>query len=97
MLVFVSVQIWDWEFKSLRRIFSSVANRRLTKKKPKKLSIMCHKYTCRKCSKPSWWGCGRHIDSALCGVPVEDRCACRPRTQEEHDTIGYIRPHCSVM
>ena len=30
---------------------------------------MCHKTTCRKCGKPSWAGCGQHIESALKGVP----------------------------
>lgn len=35
-------------------------------------------------------GCGRHIDSCLQGVPLEQRCCCggRARTQEERDKNG---------
>jgi len=33
------------------------------------------KITCTTCKKPTWTGCGRHIDSALQGVAVGDRCA----------------------
>ena len=35
---------------------------------------MCHKTTCRKCGKPTWAGCGNHIESALQGVKKADRC-----------------------
>ena len=29
---------------------------------------MCHKTTCSKCNKPTWSGCGKHVESALGGV-----------------------------
>jgi hypothetical protein len=35
---------------------------------------MCHKTTCRKCQKPTWAGCGNHIEIALKGVPKSQRC-----------------------
>lgn len=35
---------------------------------------MCHQVTCRKCGKPTWAGCGNHIDQALAGVPKSQRC-----------------------
>ncbi len=35
---------------------------------------MCHRVTCRKCGKPTWAGCGNHIEQALAGVPKADRC-----------------------
>ncbi len=35
---------------------------------------MCWQTPCRTCGKPSWGGCGMHIESALRGVPVEARC-----------------------
>jgi hypothetical protein len=38
---------------------------------------MCHRATCRKCSKPTWRGCGNHIEQALAGVAKRERCTCR--------------------
>ncbi len=35
---------------------------------------MCSKVTCRQCSKPTWSGCGEHIEIALAGVPQSQRC-----------------------
>ena len=35
---------------------------------------MCHQTTCRKCGKPTWAGCGNHIEIALKGVKKADRC-----------------------
>lgn len=37
---------------------------------------MCSKATCRKCGKPTWRGCGNHIEQALAGVPKNQRCSC---------------------
>ncbi|RMZ93943.1 hypothetical protein BpHYR1_021487, partial [Brachionus plicatilis] len=37
---------------------------------------MCHRVTCKTCNKPTWAGCGMHIEQALKNVPVEDRCKC---------------------
>ena len=37
-------------------------------------SIMCHRVTCRTCGKPTWIGCGRHVEQALREVPPEQRC-----------------------
>jgi len=37
---------------------------------------MCHRVQCRKCAKPTWTGCGLHIEQALSGVPVDQRCRC---------------------
>lgn len=38
---------------------------------------MCSRMTCRGCGKPTWSGCGAHIESALRGVPHDQRCKCR--------------------
>ncbi|ETL77803.1 hypothetical protein L917_21290 [Phytophthora nicotianae] len=35
---------------------------------------MCMKTECGTCHKPTWRGCGMHIESALNGVKEEDRC-----------------------
>lgn len=37
---------------------------------------MCSKITCERCGKPTWQGCGEHIEAALFDVAVEDRCTC---------------------
>ena len=38
---------------------------------------MCQRVTCSQCGKPTWAGCGMHIEQALAGVKPEDRCKCR--------------------
>lgn len=35
---------------------------------------MCRKVNCGNCKKPTWAGCGLHIESALQGVSPDDRC-----------------------
>jgi hypothetical protein len=35
---------------------------------------MCSRVTCRKCGKPTWSGCGEHVEEALYGVPKNQRC-----------------------
>ncbi len=35
---------------------------------------MCSRTTCRKCGKPTWSGCGNHVEQALKGVAKSDRC-----------------------
>ncbi len=37
---------------------------------------MCARVTCHHCKKPTWAGCGGHIEEALAGVPEADRCHC---------------------
>jgi hypothetical protein len=37
---------------------------------------MCKRITCETCDKPTWEGCGEHIEEALEGVAVADRCQC---------------------
>jgi len=42
----------------------------------RKLEIMCHRTTCRRCGKATWAGCGNHVEQALKGVAKADRCSC---------------------
>jgi len=35
---------------------------------------MCRKVTCSTCSKPTFEGCGQHVETALDGVKIEERC-----------------------
>lgn len=43
---------------------------------------MCRAVQCQECKKPSWVGCGRHVEQVLAGVQAADRCAC-PRAPRE--------------
>lgn len=38
---------------------------------------MCQKVVCPKCKKFTWSGCGKHIEQALAGVPMDQRCTCK--------------------
>jgi hypothetical protein len=38
---------------------------------------MCQRIECSDCGKPSFAGCGRHIESVLGDVPTSERCRCR--------------------
>lgn len=44
---------------------------------------MCSRVSCEKCGKPTWAGCGRHIEQALAGVPRPQRCKCREEAQKQ--------------
>ena len=55
---------------------------------------MCHEITCARCGKPTWEGCGEHIEHALKRVPVNERCTC-PREKvkaagSERSTLDRI-------
>jgi hypothetical protein len=38
---------------------------------------MCRRIQCRKCGRPSYSGCGAHVEQVLRDVPPADRCHCR--------------------
>ena len=38
---------------------------------------MCRRITCPTCGKPSYAGCGLHIEQVLGDVPKDERCKCR--------------------
>ena len=39
---------------------------------------MCRAVTCRTCGKPTWAGCGQHVDSVMRGIPASERCPGHP-------------------
>lgn len=47
---------------------------------------MCQRVTCKTCGKPTFAGCGRHVESVLSDVPVEARCRCRETANEAEAT-----------
>ena len=38
---------------------------------------MCRRIRCEQCQKPTYAGCGKHVEQVLGNVPKEDRCHCR--------------------
>jgi hypothetical protein len=51
---------------------------------------MCSRITCPNCQKPTWSGCGRHIEEALKGVPEADRCHCVVATAKGSGLLGRL-------
>jgi hypothetical protein len=48
---------------------------------------MCRRVTCPTCNKPTWAGCGQHIEQALADVPKADRCSC-PTSQKAPSSVA---------
>ena len=42
---------------------------------------MCRRITCDKCNKPTYAGCGAHIEQVLGDVPKAKRCSCAETAQ----------------
>jgi hypothetical protein len=38
---------------------------------------MCRRIDCPKCGRPTFAGCGRHVEQVLGNVPPAQRCQCR--------------------
>ena len=51
---------------------------------------MCSRTTCRNCKKPTWSGCGQHIEIALKGVPRKDRCSCTKEELQKASSGGFL-------
>ncbi len=49
---------------------------------------MCQRVRCSQCEKPTYAGCGRHVEQVLGDVPQADRCRCR----EEKPAAGKAEP-----
>jgi hypothetical protein len=43
---------------------------------------MCQRVQCDHCGKPTYAGCGRHIEQVLGDVPEEKRCKCRDEKRD---------------
>ena len=38
---------------------------------------MCQRIQCSQCGKPTFAGCGMHVEQVLGNVPRDERCKCR--------------------
>lgn len=43
---------------------------------------MCSRIECERCRKPSFVGCGMHVEQVLRDVPPAERCHCREQARE---------------
>jgi hypothetical protein len=48
---------------------------------------MCRRIDCSECGRPTFAGCGAHVEQVLGDVPPDDRCRCR-----ETKTRGVAPP-----
>ncbi len=42
---------------------------------------MCRRVDCSKCGKPTFAGCGMHVEAVLGDVRPENRCRCKEETR----------------
>ena len=49
---------------------------------------MCQRVTCSTCGKPTFAGCGRHVEQVLGDVPPEQRCKCRENRPDKPQQGG---------
>ncbi|MBP9113310.1 MAG: hypothetical protein KBF88_10915 [Polyangiaceae bacterium] len=40
---------------------------------------MCRRVECEQCKKPTYAGCGMHVEQVLGNVPKDSRCVCREK------------------
>ncbi|MFA7477641.1 MAG: hypothetical protein WC184_07065 [Acidimicrobiia bacterium] len=43
---------------------------------------MCSRVECRRCHRPTYAGCGAHVEQVLAGVPRDKRCRCAEERAE---------------
>jgi hypothetical protein len=53
---------------------------------------MCRRVTCSHCGKPTFAGCGAHVEAVLGDVAPQDRCRCREQRQSGTTAKGPKRP-----
>ena len=58
---------------------------------------MCRRVSCTACGKPTFAGCGAHVEQVLAGVPPAERCRCHaaaPKTaagKRSDSVLGRLR------
>jgi hypothetical protein len=51
---------------------------------------MCRRVECRTCGRPTYAGCGAHIEQVLGNVPPADRCKCK-ETKEQGGGRSWLK------
>lgn len=56
---------------------------------------MCRRVNCPKCGRPTYAGCGAHVEQVLSDVPTTERCRCHATAQtleqQPRDTQPTVR------
>lgn len=54
---------------------------------------MCRRVECSKCGRPTFAGCGMHVEQVLGDVPAAQRCRCREEKPKQSggDAGGDLR------
>jgi len=53
---------------------------------------MCRRIQCGECNKPSYAGCGAHVEQVLADVPRDQRCGCREAKREAKKANAGDKP-----
>lgn len=53
---------------------------------------MCRRVTCPSCEKPTFAGCGMHVEQVLGDVPRDKRCRCNEPTEHRPSNGGEAKP-----
>lgn len=53
---------------------------------------MCRRATCETCKKPTYAGCGMHVEAVLGDVPKGDRCSCREAPKDDTSAAPPKKP-----
>jgi len=49
---------------------------------------MCRRVSCADCGKPTFSGCGMHVEQVLADVPRQDRCTCAEERKKKKDVAS---------
>jgi len=49
---------------------------------------MCRRVTCSSCGKPTFAGCGAHVEQVLFDVPRDERCKCNEKPKAASGAEG---------
>ena len=53
---------------------------------------MCRRVECARCGRPTYAGCGAHVEQVLRDVPVAERCRCRDdKATESPSVLPWLR------
>lgn len=53
---------------------------------------MCRRVECSKCGRPTYAGCGAHVEQVLGNVPAAARCRCLEERAQNPAAAGATRP-----